>query len=281
MDNRPIGVFDSGLGGLTVVRQLMRLLPSEDIVYFGDTGRVPYGNRSRETLIKYTRQDCRFLLGQNVKRIIAACGTASSVAPHVLRSLPVKAGGVVEQAADAAVRATRNGKIGVLGTQATIHSGSFQGRIGEQRPDAAVYPQACPLFVPLVESGWIGRDDEITILTARRYLEPLKAAGVDTLILGCTHFPLLAPIIGDVMGENVVLIDSGKTAAEDCARQLRQDDALNRTKKAGELHFYVSDRPENFLSVASIFLGGEVTGDIHTLDIEQVDGAEIDMVYKR
>lgn len=274
MDNRPIGVFDSGLGGLTVVRQLMRRLPGEDIVYFGDTGRVPYGNRSRETLEKYARQDCRFLLGKNVKRIIAACGTVSSVAPHVLAALPVRATGVVEQAADAAVRATLNRKIGVLGTQATIQSGAFERRIWEQLPSAEIFPQACPLFVPLVENGWIGRDDEVTILTARRYLTPLKEAGVDTVILGCTHFPLLAPVIGDVMGESVTLIDSGKAAAEDCERQLRRDGALNGTKKAGELHFYVSDRPQDFTKVASMFLGCEVTGDIHTLDIEQVDRPE-------
>ncbi|HIW72840.1 MAG TPA: glutamate racemase [Firmicutes bacterium] len=274
MDNRPIGVFDSGLGGLTAVRELMRLLPGEDIVYFGDTGRVPYGNRSRETLEKYARQDCRFLLGKNVKRIIAACGTVSSVAPHVLKALPVRATGVVELAAEAAARITRNKRIGVIGTQATIHSGSFERHIRDRLPDAAVFPQACPLFVPLVENGWIGRDDEVALLTARRYLMPLKAAGVDTLILGCTHFPLLAPLIGDVMGDGVALIDSGREAAESCERELRRDGALNQTKKAGELHFYISDRPQDFTKVASMFLGREITGEVHTLDIEQVDRPE-------
>ncbi len=271
MDNRPIGVFDSGLGGLTVMRQLIRRLPGEDIIYFGDTGRVPYGNRSRETIEKYARQDCRFLLSKDVKLIIAACGTVSSVAPHVLKELPVAAAGVVELTADAAVQVTRNRRIGVLGTAATIHSGSFQRRIREQLPQAEVFPQACPLFVPLAENGWIGRDDEVTILTARRYLAPLKDAGVDTLILGCTHYPLLAPIIGDIMGDGVTLVDSGQAAADDCERRLRESDALNLTKKAGEHSFYVSDRPEDFSRVAELFLGCAVNEDIHTLDIEQVD----------
>ncbi len=274
MDNRPIGVFDSGLGGLTVVRQLMRRLPGEDIVYFGDTGRVPYGNRSRETLEKYARQDCRFLLGKNVKRIIAACGTVSSVVPQVLDCLPVRASGVVEQAADAAVRATRSKRIGVLGTQATIHSGAYQRRIGQQMPEAAVFPQACPLFVPLVENGWIDRNDEVTILTARRYLAPLREAGVDTLILGCTHYPLLAPIIGDIMGRTVTLIDAGETAAADCERRLRQEGSLSGKAQGGQLHFYVTDRPQDFTKVASMFLGCEITSEVHTLDIEQVDCPE-------
>lgn len=273
MDNRPIGVFDSGLGGLTVMRQLIRHLPSEDIIYFGDTARVPYGNRSRETIEKYARQDCRFLLSKDVKLIIAACGTVSSTAPHVLRELPVDATGVVELTADAAVRTTRNQRIGVLGTAATIHSGAFQRRIREQLPSAEVFPQACPLFVPLAENGWIARDDEVTILTARRYLAPLKEAGVDTLILGCTHYPLLAPIIGDIMGEGVALVDSGRAAADDCERRLRKRNALNLTRKAGEHHFYVSDRPEDFTNVAELFLGCAVNKNIHTLDIERVDQA--------
>lgn len=270
MDDRPIGVFDSGLGGLTVVRELMRELPGEDIVYFGDTGRVPYGTRSRETIQKYARQDCRFLLRERVKRIIAACGTVSSAAPDVLRELPVPATGVVEPAADAAAAATRNGRIGVLGTTATIRSGAFRRRIEQKRPGALVMPQACPLFVPLVENGWIGRGDEVTALTVRRYLAPLKEAGVDTLILGCTHFPLLADVIGDEMG-GVTLIDAGRAAAEACARDLRSSDALHTPGCGGTHRFYVSDQPEDFSRVAELFLGCAVREDVSVLDIETVD----------
>lgn len=272
MDNRPIGVFDSGLGGLTVVRQLMRQLPGEDIVYFGDTGRVPYGTRSAETIEKYTRQDSRFLMGENVKLIIAACGTVSSVAPHILQALPVPATGVVEPAADAAAAATRNRRIGVIGTAATVRSGSFHRRILEKLPDAQVFSEACPLFVPLVENGWIDRDDSVTRLTAERYLAPLSEQGIDTLLLGCTHFPLLAPIIGDVLGSEVTLIDAGQAAAAACAARLEQEGLLNQTRKAGHVRFYVSDRPDNFTHVAELFLGCAVDSDIHLLNIDTVDG---------
>lgn len=272
MDNRPIGVFDSGLGGLTVVRQLFRELPGEDIVYFGDTGRVPYGNRSRETLEKYARQDCRFLMGMDVKMIIAACGTVSSSAPHVLASLGLPAMGVVEPAADAAVRATRNGRIGVIGTAATISSGAFPRRIRQNEPAIEVVDRACPLFVPLVENGWIGRDDPATRSAVERYLSPLRDAGIDTLILGCTHFPLLAPLIQEYLGSGVTLIDSGQQAAMACAQRLQAGGALNRTKKVGSCRFFVSDRPEGFSHVAAMFLGREVADEVELVDIDRIDG---------
>ena len=271
MDNRPIGVFDSGLGGLTVVRQLMRQLPGEDIVYFGDTGRVPYGTRSPETIEKYTAQDCRFLISEDVKFIIAACGTVSSVAPHILSALPVPATGVVEPAALAAVEATRNRRIGVIGTSATISSGSFRRQIMQLRPNTTVFEQACPLFVPLVENGWIGRDDQVTRLTAHRYLIPLKEQGVDTLLLGCTHFPLLSPIIGEILGEEVTLIDSGQATAAACAAQLEQAGLLSMAGRTGRRRFYVSDRPDDFTRVADMFLGCDVHDEIQTVNIEQVD----------
>ncbi|MFR1434155.1 MAG: glutamate racemase [Acutalibacteraceae bacterium] len=188
MDNRPIGIFDSGLGGLTAVRQLLRLLPGEDIVYFGDTGRVPYGNRSRETIARYARQDCRFLLENDVKLLIAACGTVSSAAADILEEMPVPAFGVVEPAAKAAVEATHSGRIGVIGTSATVRSGAFQRCITDLRQDVQVIMQACPLFVPLVENGWIDREDPVARGMAERYLQPLREQRIDTLILGCTHF---------------------------------------------------------------------------------------------
>lgn len=271
MDNRPIGVFDSGLGGLTVVRQLLAQLPAEDIVYFGDTGRVPYGTRSREIIGKYAAQDCRFLLGLGVKQIIAACGTVSSTAPHVLEALPVPACGIVEATAAAAQRATRNGVIGVIGTSATIRSQAFQRLLEGDGAQRRVVAAACPLLVPLVENGWIGRDDREARGIVRRYIAPLREQGIDTLILGCTHFPLLAPILSDELGPGVTLIDAGKETAAACARSLEERDALNRTKKRGTCRFFVSDCPEDFSHVAEMFLGRRIEADVQRVDLEELD----------
>lgn len=257
MDQRAIGVFDSGLGGLTAVRHLQDLLPNENIIYFGDTGRVPYGTRSRETIRRYTEEDCRLLLERDVKFIIAACGTVSSVAPDLLEQLPVPAIGVVSPTAQAAVAATRNKRIGILGTAATIRSASFEKAVLALDPTIEVTATPCPLFVSLVESGWIAEDDEVAIPMVRRYLSDVKAAGVDTLILGCTHFPLLAPIIRAELGDNVTLIDSGRETAALCAKVLRETDAL-ADRESGSAQFYVSDQPEGFSRVAEIFLGKSV-----------------------
>ncbi|MGI6263986.1 MAG: glutamate racemase [Acutalibacteraceae bacterium] len=270
MDNRAIGVFDSGLGGLTVVRQLIDQLPGEDVVYFGDTGRVPYGTRSRETIERYTRQDCRFLQSRNVKMIIAACGTVSSVAPHILEKLPLPAIGVVEAAADAAVAASKNRRIGVIGTAATVRSGSFERRIKAAAADAEVTAIACPLFVPLVENGWIEPDNPVTRQTAAVYLRPLREAGVDTLILGCTHFPLLAPIIAQVL-PGVTLIDSGKEAARRCAVILRQQDLLADRPTGGKHRYCVSDHAADFSRVASMFLGQPVQADTEWVGLEEIE----------
>ena len=257
MDQRAIGVFDSGLGGLTAVRHLQDLLPDENIVYFGDTGRVPYGTRSRDTIRRYTEEDCRLLLDRDVKFIIAACGTVSSVAPDLLEQLPVPAIGVVSPTAEAAVKVTKNKKIGILGTAATINSASFEKAILALDPTIEVTATPCPLFVSLVESGWIAEDDEVAIPMVRRYLAAVKAAGVDTLILGCTHFPLLAPIIRAELGNTVTLIDSGRETASLCAKLLREKDALAE-RDGGSAQFYVSDQPEGFSRVAEIFLGKSV-----------------------
>ena len=257
MDQRAIGVFDSGLGGLTAVRHLQDLLPDENIVYFGDTGRVPYGTRSRDTIRRYTEEDCRLLLDKDVKFIIAACGTVSSVAPDLLKQLPVPAIGVVSPTAEAAVKATKNKKIGILGTAATINSASFEKAILALDPTIEVTATPCPLFVSLVESGWIAEDDEVAIPMVRRYLAAVKSAGVDNLILGCTHFPLLAPIIRAELGNNVTLIDSGRETAALCAKLLGEKDALAQ-RDGGSAQFYVSDQPEGFSRVAEIFLGKSV-----------------------
>ena len=205
MDNRPIGVFDSGLGGLTSVRELRRLLPGEDIVYFGDTGRVPYGSRSREIILQYARQDIAFLLSQNVKCIVAACGTVSSTYPsEEAAKLPVPYMGVVSSAARRAARATRNRRIGVIGTSATIRSHSYEQILRRLVPGAEITARACPLFVSLVENGYVDGSapdcQQVTRLVIAQYLQEVREAGVDTLILGCTHYPLLAGMIGEYMG---------------------------------------------------------------------------------
>ncbi len=270
MDNRAIGVFDSGLGGLSVVRRLLTLLPNENIVYFGDTGRVPYGTRSPETIRLYAEQDCRFLLNHDVKYIIAACGTVSSVAADVLMGLPVPAMGVVQPTAQAALKATKNGRIGVLGTTATVRSGAFHSALSEGERDVQVFAQACPLFVSLVESGWIERDDEAALAVARRYLQPFIEQEVDTVVLGCTHFPLLSPILSDVLGESVALIDSGLACAEACAETLREYDALAE-RESGSCRFFVSDRPHDFGELAARFLGRPVG---ETVEQIKWDGAE-------
>ena len=200
MDDRPIGVFDSGLGGLTTVRELCRLLPEEDIVYFGDTGRVPYGSRSRETIVKYARQDVAFLRTFDLKTIVIACGTVSTTALDVLAAEnPIPVLGVVAPAARAAARATRSGSIGLIGTQASIRSGAYERLIRAENPAARVLAQPCPLFVPLVENGRFRPGDVVIETVAAEYLAPLKEAGVDTLVLGCTHYPLLEKVIGAYM----------------------------------------------------------------------------------
>lgn len=266
MDNRPIGVFDSGLGGLTAVRRLQELLPHENIVYFGDTGRVPYGTRSEETIRRYAREDCQLLLDRDVKYIIAACGTVSSVAPDILRSLPVPAIGVVEATAKAAVNTTNNKRIGIIGTAATVRSRSFEKAISALDESVFVTAEACPMFVSLVEAGWIDPVDDVAIAMVRRYMTPIKEAGVDTLILGCTHFPLLAPIIQAELGDGVTLIDSGRETAIHCAAVLAEQDALADNKE-GLCRFYVSDRPDGFTRTAEIFLGRSVSEEVESISL--------------
>lgn len=268
MDPRPIGVFDSGLGGLTAVRQLTAGMPDETIVYFGDTGRVPYGSRSRETIRRYARQDAAFLLSQGVKMVIAACGTVSSVAADLGESLPVPFLGVLAPTAAAAAAATRTGKIGVIGTTATIRSGSYRRALSAINPALEVFDRDCPLFVPLVENGFLGEDDPIPLLTAERYLAPLKEAGVDTLILGCTHYPLLEPVIRRVMGEGVALVDSGRETALACRRFLLSRNLAAPPEHEGGRRFYVSDRTEGFAGIAQILLGENLDGQVEHIDIE-------------
>jgi len=269
MDRRPIGVFDSGLGGLTCVRELMKQLPYEDVIYFGDTGRVPYGTRSRETIIKYVRQDIRFLESFDIKAIIIACGTASSAAlPWLAEGKNTKIMGVVEPAAYAAVRSTKNKRIGVLGTGATVKYGKYVENIKNICPEAMVFQKACPMFVPLVENGYA--ESEVTKIIANEYLAEIKKKQVDTLILGCTHYPLLKSIIGEIMGDGVTLIDSGATAA-DFARELLSGQGMlnDENKKRGEYKYFVSDSTEEFAKLGGMFLNCPIDAAVNRVDIEK------------
>jgi glutamate racemase len=263
-------VFDSGLGGLTLVRELMQLLPAEQIIYFGDTGRVPYGSRSRETIVKYARQDIRLLSTFDLKAVLVACGTVSTTAmDEVAASYAGPVCGVVEPAAAAAAARTKNNRIGLIGTPATVRSGAFERKILIDNPKAKVFGAPCPLFVPLVENGRFLPDDRVTKMVAEEYLAPLKDAGVDTLLLGCTHYPLLAEIISSVMGKAVTLVDAGAEAARFAVRLLSGRDALAETGRTGSCRYLVSDRPDDFSRLASLFLRIIVEGDVKLVDIER------------
>lgn len=267
-NSAPIGVFDSGLGGLTTVRELRRLLPGEDIVYFGDTGRVPYGTRGVDTIVEYAKQDIAFLLSQKVKYIIAACGTVSSTLPtDVTDRLPVPYLGVVPSAARAAAAATRTGRIGVIGTPATIQSRSYEKMLRALVPDAQITATPCPLFVPLVENGYFDRDNQVTRLVAQDYLKDVQAAGVDTLILGCTHYPLIAPILGDLMGPDVTLIDPGREAAR-TARSWLAEQGLLRSGEEGTARYFVSDSTDSFRQLAGWFLGEYAGGEVSRIRVD-------------
>jgi glutamate racemase len=249
----PIGVFDSGIGGLTVVRALRRHLPRESIVYFGDPARFPYGTKSAETITRFAIEDAEFLLGRGVKLVVVACHSASSAAlPELERRLPVPVLGVIEPGARAAVAATTSNRVAVIGTRATIASGSYEQAIRRLRRDVEIIAKATPLFVSLAEEGWL--DDEVAEVVARRYLAGLTAEGIDALLLGCTHFPLLAPVISRVLGPSVQLVDSAEETARACAELLVRQGQLN-AGTAALPRFYLSDLAPNFQTVGERFLG--------------------------
>lgn len=260
-----IGIFDSGLGGLTALREARRIMPNADFIYFGDTGRVPYGSRSNDTIVRYATQIMHFMAEMRVDAALAACGTVSSVALESLRSFcHIPLIGVVEPTAKAAAAATKNGRIGVIGTGATIKSGAFERALARISPDIKAIGEACPLFVPLVENGFIQADDAVTLEVARRYLAPIGAFGADTLILGCTHFPIIAESIKRTLPD-VTLINSGREAA----LALSEAAPAHSLEGHGSLTCYVSDNPENFRDVASIFLGERFDAPICKIDIER------------
>ncbi|CAN5674015.1 glutamate racemase [soil metagenome] len=248
-DARPIGVFDSGIGGLTVVSALRRLLPNESIFYLGDTARVPYGGKSAATVQRYSTEIAQLLLSENAKTIVVACNTASALAlPALEERLPVTITGVIKPGAQAAVAATRNGHIGVIGTRATIKSGAYARALHSLDPQVQLTARACPLLVPLIEEGWL--ESAITDQIILQYLEPMLADGVDTLVLGCTHYPLLRPAIHRLLGDAVTLVDS----TENCANAVR--DLLTRTSSnapasaTGSLQVALTDPPDAFLEIA-------------------------------
>ncbi|MDA8170097.1 MAG: glutamate racemase [Nitrospiraceae bacterium] len=253
-NNAPIGVFDSGLGGLTVLKEIIRNLPSEGTIYLGDTARVPYGIRSPEVVTRYSFENTRFLLSRGIKLLVIACNTASAISLEKLKqdvNIPVI--GVIEPGARAALKATRNGRIGVIGTETTIRSGAYARVLASLQPEVSVFSRPCPLFVPLVEEGWV--DNEVALLAAKRYLAGLVEEGIDTVVLGCTHYPLLKKTIAEVMGGAVALIDSANETAREIKEVLAGQSLLNGAANAPMREFYATDAPERFKLLGGRFLG--------------------------
>lgn len=251
---RPIGVFDSGIGGLTVTRALMERLPFEDIVYFGDTARVPYGVKSNATIEHFTQQIVDFLLKQEVKLLVIACNTMAAVAANaVRRNAPVPVLDVIDAGARNAVAATRNGHIGVIATPATVNANAYARAVHALNADARVYSQACPLLVPLVEEGWL--DHPVTRLTVQEYLKPVLAEGIDTLVLGCTHYPLLKPLLAQEIGSAIKLVDSAVSVADQVAMKLAELDLANPQRGEANYRYYVTDIPLRFQTMGERFLG--------------------------
>jgi glutamate racemase len=262
---KPIGVFDSGVGGLTVVRALIDQLPHENIVYFGDTARVPYGPKSPQVVREYAAQDTDFLVSHDVKMIVVACNTVSSVALDVVtKRARVPVAGVIFPGSEAAVQSTRNKRVGVIGTVGTVNSDAYANAIRQIDPTVMVFSHPCPLFVPLAEEGWV--DHQATELIAHEYLFPLLLHKIDTLVLGCTHYPLLHDVINRVTRQSVTLIDAGRETAKTVERILDTSDLRNSSEHRANIQFYVSDIPQKFSEIAERFLGRK-PGVIHRADV--------------
>ena len=273
-DQLPIGLFDSGVGGLTVLDAMRRLMPGEDYLFLGDTARVPYGAKSQKTIVRYSLQAAAKLIGQRIKLLVIACNTATAAALPALREtwpdMPII--GVIEPGSRAACEASPSGDIAVIATESTIRSGAYAEAILRRRPEAQVRSLACPLFVPLVEAGYVDHSapdkQQITKLVIAQYLTEIRDAGVDTLILGCTHYPLLKTMIGEFMGRDVVLIDPAKTAAHRLEQMLAER-GLRGDHPTGQAHFFVSDVPDSFAQTADLFLGEYKGGPIDQIAIDK------------
>ena len=259
---KAIGVFDSGLGGLTAVKELSALMPGENIIYLGDTARVPYGSRSPETLVRFAKQDLEFFFRQNVKAVLVACGTISSVALPVLKDMcPVYIEGVVSPAAKRAAEITKNGKIAVIATNAAINSGAYGREIKSINGELSVTEKACPMFVPIVENGYFGKDSQVAKLIVKDYLSEIKSSGADTLILGCTHYPILRPVIEEFLGAGIALVDSGKEAAKAVCEHIKNSNEEN-INGDGKNVYYVTDEPSGFTRLAELFLNRKIGDEV-------------------
>lgn len=259
MPKRAIGVFDSGVGGLTVLRELRSQIPDEPLIYLGDTARVPYGTKSSPTVLRYAHEAARFLLTQQVKLLVVACNTASAVAlDDLAECYRVPVVGVVDPGARRALEVTRNGRVGVVGTEGTIRSGAYERALQARSSDVVVYAAACPLFVPLAEEGWAHHD--VTRLTAREYLAPLLDKGIDTLVLGCTHYPLLKKTLQEVVGPDVTLVDSAQETAKAVISQLEEHQLLHQSTSTPPPRYFVTDIPDRFERVGGTFLGEKLQG---------------------
>ncbi|MDE6148908.1 MAG: glutamate racemase [Ruminococcus sp.] len=267
MNNSAIGVFDSGVGGLTCVKELVKLLPNENIVYLGDTARVPYGTRSKETIIKYAKQDIAFLEQHNVKMILVACGTVSSVLSSFKRENSIEVTGVVEPAVQVACAETKNNRVGVIATSATVKSGMYGKVIRSINPNIKVIGKACPMFVPLVENGYTDVDCPPARFFAEEYLEVMKKENVDTLILGCTHYPHLIDLISDIMGNDVKLISSGGELAKYALNEMTYRDMLSDRSEPGRLELYCTDSVSLFSENVEAFLGKNINGEIYKCNL--------------
>ncbi|GIK62021.1 MAG: Glutamate racemase [Ignavibacteriaceae bacterium] len=264
----PIGVFDSGIGGLTVVKRLSSTLPNESIIYFGDTARVPYGSKSNSTVIEYSIQDTKFLLQKNIKALVVACNTASSIAiPDLKKKFDIPIIGMIEPGSRLALKKSQSKKIGVIGTRATVSNLAYSKEIKKINSSAQVIEKPCPLFVPLAEEGWINH--KATYEVAEEYLKELREEKIDTLVLGCTHYPILSEVIRKVIGSKVTLIDSGIASSEVIKSELEKLDLLSDSKKTGVQEYYVSDIPAKFKEVAELFLGKEID-HVHKVDLEML-----------
>ncbi|MCX7904055.1 MAG: glutamate racemase [Caloramator sp.] len=267
MDKRPIGVFDSGIGGLTVVKEIMEFLPNENIVYFGDTARVPYGTKSAETVTRYAFQNTRFLLTKDVKAIVVACNTASAVSLDILQeSFDIPIIGVIKPGASAAVKATLNKKIGIIGTEGTVNSRAYERAIKRLLPEAEIFAYPCPLFVPIVEEGWA--NTKVSYMVAEEYLKPLKESNIDSLVMGCTHYPLLTKVVDDVLEHKVKLINPARETALELKNILIEKGIENNQIDAAQYEYYVSDNPEKFKKVGGNFLEHDII-NIKKIDIEK------------
>lgn len=269
MQDSPIGVFDSGLGGLTAVKEIVKIMPNENVVYFGDTGRVPYGNRSTETIINYALQDIAFLTSRKVKFIVIACGTVSSVIHCASNLIPVPYTGVLTPTCLAANIATKNNRIGVIGTTATVKSNSYKRKLCSLNSKLYIFQQDCPLFVPMIENGFILPENHLVKETVKTHLKNFEGSGIDTLILGCTHYPIISSAIGNFLGKNVKLIDSGKETALFVKNKLQELGLATQRKTKGKCNFFVSDSTKNFSETASLFLGCNIYSNVQKVDVNQ------------